>query len=164
MAGASAAVGEASKRGTSSDFFHQAEESGLLIIIFKQKTTPIEGWATYSPSRLGGSLAYAIVFGCAFTSDLQQKTTSVQRWATYPTDRSAGNLAYAIVFGCAFTSGIYISIYFFARGVKFFTSSCIAFEQRHSFSGNEQHKKSMTYIHQGRVQPCTINITTFNLR
>ena len=101
--------------------FFLKQRKAVYLSHFKQKTTPIEGWATYSPSRLGGSLAYAIVFGCAFTSDLQQKTTSVQRWATYPTDRSAGNFAYAIVFGCAFTSGIYISIYFFARSVKFFS-------------------------------------------
>ncbi len=35
-------------------------------------------WVTYSPSRLGGSSAYATVFGYAFTSGLRQKTTLIE--------------------------------------------------------------------------------------
>jgi len=77
---------------------------------FKTENHPDPGWATYSPSRLGGNMAYATVFGSAFTSGLQQKTTSMKKWTTYPADRSAGSMAYATVFGCYFTSGVYYKL------------------------------------------------------
>ena len=41
---------------------------------FKTENHPV-GWATYSPGRPGNSSAYAIVFGCYFTSGVRQKTT-----------------------------------------------------------------------------------------
>ncbi len=94
-------------------------------------------------------MAYATVFGCAFTSGLLQKTTSGQRGTTYPADRSAGSMAYATVFGCYFTSGVYYKLYSFL----------------HVVSSSFGKKESSTYIHRrGRVQSCTMNILTFNLR
>ena len=63
-------------------------------------------------------MAYATVFGRAFTSGLRQKTTLMEKWATYPADRSTGSMAYATVFGCYFTSGVYYKLYSFGYVVS----------------------------------------------
>lgn len=114
----------------------RAEHSGPALLDRLQKTTPVRGWTTYSPSRPGDSSTYVIVFGCNFTSDIEQKTTPVRRWATYPTNRSAGSSAYAIVFGCYFTSAsqyLKKSIPNFAQKIKEFSQFLIFFKKKTYF-------------------------------
>lgn len=64
----------------------QAEYCFCLLVI-AQKTTLVRRWATYPIDPSTGSLAYATVFGCDFTSDshlifkprvVRQKTTLVK--------------------------------------------------------------------------------------
>ena len=91
-----------------------------MDLTIKQKTTSMQRWVTYSPSRLENNLAYATVFGYAFTSGLRQKTTMIvggqpilltgQQAARRTQQFSVATLLLVST----------ITIHFLARGVKVF--------------------------------------------